>query len=69
MNLVPLSLREGAPESVLVATAEAHHKLVAQVEPGTKAGLTLRGITGAQLWVGARSTEWPVEKGDRLVSP
>ncbi|HEV8049674.1 MAG TPA: hypothetical protein VGP88_03670 [Thermoplasmata archaeon] len=80
MQLVPVAPRGDAPGSVMVAGAMAHHKEVAEVGSGTKAGLTLRGIAGDPLWpvpsaarfplqVSVPVSRWPVRKGDRLISP
>lgn len=52
---------------VRVVQAQAHHKQVTEVGPGTPAGLVVRGIPPDRSPFAPH--RYPVAKGDRLVCP
>lgn len=67
LNLVTATPRSGAPASIQVAGAMAHHKVISEIAPGSPVALTLRGLPPVTLVFG--KSRCPVVKGDYLVSP
>jgi hypothetical protein len=71
MRLVTPEPRTNAPTIVEVLHGFSRRKPIAILPPGTKAGLTLRGIQGEKSvnLPGHLVDRWPVKKGDQLVLP
>ena len=69
LRVVTNAPRPDVPDSVQVVMATADHKAVAELAPGTPAGLPLRDVRGLRVLPGSVMRKWFVEVGDMLVAP
>jgi hypothetical protein len=69
MRLTAGEFRVGPETPLRVIRAIAARKPVSELPPGVRAGLEIRGLNGEHPWPLSRHIEWPVKRGDCLVSP